>query len=161
MEGTQALPLSMLGDRRQPYSYPDRTGNAALLVTLRGSRYLSASLLGSVNLYARSFTQDNLASNVNDAFDPVAGVGPGNSTGFLNRSKVRQRMLGASMQLTNGFKIVERANRLTIGAALGQGHARYEQDEAEAAFTSDRNTLGTQAFDAVTRAKTGNTYHGL
>ncbi len=161
LQGTQALPLSMLGDRRQPYSYPDRTDNSALLVTLRGSRYLSASILGSVNLYARSFAQDNLSSNVNDAFDPLAGVGPGNSTGFLDRSKVREHMVGASVQLTSDFKMMDRLNRLTIGAALDQGRSLYEQDEAEAAFTSDRNTIGTQPFDAVTRAKTVNTYHGL
>ena len=161
MMGTQALPLSMLGDRRQAYSYPDRTENTAVMLSMRGSRYLTDSLLASLNLYARSLTHKNLSSNVNDAFDPLAVEGPDNAAGFLDRSTVRQRMLGISAQLTNDFTAAARPSRLTIGGALDQGHARFAQDEAKATLTSDRNTIGTAPFEATTRARVVNTYYGL
>src|SRR5213592_4447845 len=85
MQGTQALPQSMLQQPRQAYTWPDRTDNDLAFLTMRASRFIQNDVLVSASVYLRTLNQSTVASNINDEFDPAAATGPGNAPGFNDR----------------------------------------------------------------------------
>jgi outer membrane receptor protein involved in Fe transport len=63
LNGTQSLPLSMLGTPQMAYTWPDNVSNNQLVINLKGDTLLSSSLRLSGNLYYRR--SDNHSSNSN------------------------------------------------------------------------------------------------
>jgi outer membrane receptor protein involved in Fe transport len=161
LQGTQALPVSMLDNPRQPYTWPDRTDNDLSMVSLRASRFVTKDALLSGNLFGRSFTSESISSNVNDQFDALQAAGPGNSQGFNNRSRVRQQTWGASLQLGLEGSVRGRPNQLTVGGAFDRGSVRFTQEQQEAGFVDDRNTVGIGGFAPQTAANVSNTRYGV
>ena len=161
LHGTQALPLRMLGTPRQPYTWPDHTDNGMAMVALRASHFLAGDTLLSGNVYRRSFFSENVSSNTNDNFDTAQATGPGNAQGFNNRSRVQQQTWGASLQLGIEGSLRNRPNQLTLGAAIDQGRVRYSQQQQEATFIEDRNTVGIGTFTPQTAARISNTSIGI
>lgn len=53
MHGTQGLPLSMLGNPKQAYSWPDSIGNRLAMFNLKGSHFVSDDKLLAGNVYYR------------------------------------------------------------------------------------------------------------
>src|SRR5437879_7564878 len=76
MQGTQTLPLSMLQQPRQAYTWPDRTDNDLAFLTARASRFIQNDVLVSASVYLRTLNQSTVASNVNDEFDPALAASP-------------------------------------------------------------------------------------
>ncbi len=161
LQGTQALPVSMLDNPRQAYTWPDRTDNDMNLISLRASRFVTKDTLLSGNLFGRSFISENISSNVNDNFDPMQAAGPGNSQGFNNRSRVRQKTWGASLQLGLEGSVRDRPNQLTVGGAFDRGSVRFIQEQQEASFIADRNAVGIGEFAPQTAATVSNAHYGL
>ena len=161
LQGTQALPRSMLATPREAYSWPDRTRNALQFATLRGSHYLSDDVLLAGVAYYRGLRQHNVSSNVNEDHDMAQPAGPGNAQAFNDRHALRQRMSGASLQLTLDSKPQGRRSQLTLGASYDRAESEFSQDRQEALFSPDRGTLGFGDFAAVTRVHAGNSYLGL
>lgn len=158
LEGTQALPLSMLGNRRQPYTWPDRTENALAFAQLKATHFPSPDLLFAGSVYLRDLRHRNLSSNVNDDFDPLAAAGPGNAPGSNTRSQVDQRAYGLSLQASFDHAGERFRNRFTAGLTRDAGRALFVQDEQEAMYGAGREATGIGNFqrdtDAATR--TGN-----
>ncbi len=152
-QGTQALPLSMLGDPRQPYTWPDRTENQLGFLTARASRELGEGALVSASFYLRRLQQDTVSSNVNGDFDPALG----NPQGFNDRGTLEQNSAGVALQL------VQRHGRheITFGGALDGASATFAQDRQDAAFSADREAVGTSAFEPTVRLDTHNTHRAL
>ena len=157
LQGTQTLPLSFLDNIRQPYTFPDRNNNKLSLLTVKGSRFLTESVLLGGNLYYRKYRNDNFSSNVNGNFDPITD--PVQATN--DRSTIDQDSYGFGLQLTVQGHIDRRENRLALGVSADLGTARFSQDSQEAAFTAERGTVGTSAFVPGTDARTRNRYYGL
>ena len=146
LEGAQTLPLSMLGDPRQPYTWPDRTENSLAFLLARASRYVSDDVLVAANAYLRKLRQTNVSSNVNDDFDPSLALGPGNAQGFNDRTVLDQTMSGASIQVSADSRPGGAWNRLTLGASFDNSSTDLAQDEQEAVFSADRQTVGAGDF---------------
>lgn len=161
LQGTQALPLSMLDRPRQAYTYPDRTKNEMSFLTARASRFLTDDVLLSATTYFRGLRQGTLSSNVNDNFDPAAPSGPGNAEGANARTDLDQRAAGAALQLVVRNELGDFRNELTLGASLDAASAQFVQDEQEASFTPDRGTAGFGDFAPGVRAGTRNANRGL
>jgi len=161
MQGTQALPSSMLGEPRKAYTWPDRTDNELAFLTARASRFIQSDVLVSASVYLRTLHQNTVASNVNDEFDPALAAGPGNTPGFNDRGALAQRSAGAALQLVMSQEIAESVHELTFGASLDGAAATYSQDRQEAAFSAERGTLGLSAFVPRVQAGTRNNYRGL
>jgi iron complex outermembrane receptor protein len=163
LQGVQALPMSMLGNPRQGYTWPDRTDNDLAMITLRASRFVDDERLVAGNLYLRELQQDNFNSNLNDAFDPAQPSGPGNSEAFNDRYSLKQRMMGAALQLTQDAKLAAGNNRLTLGASVDRGEVRFGQDRQQAALSADRGTTDTVygGFAPTVRMRASNTYYGV
>ena len=141
LEGSQALPLSFLGDIRQPYTWPDRDANRMAMLAMKGSTFLAEGVLLGATAYGRRFRSENLSSNVNA--DP--GVAdPREATN--DRSRVSQRGYGGGVQLTVARPVGELAGTFIAGATADRGDARYARDEQAARFTAAREALGTTPF---------------
>ncbi|HXM81892.1 MAG TPA: TonB-dependent receptor [Burkholderiales bacterium] len=161
MQGTQALPLSMLGEPRKAYTWPDRTDNELAFLTARASRFIQNDALVSASVYLRTLHQNTVASNINDEFDPAVAAGPGNTPGFNDRGALAQRSAGAALQLVMSQELGESVHELTFGASLDGAAATYSQDRQEAAFSADRGTVGLSAFVPRVQAGAHNDYRGL
>jgi iron complex outermembrane recepter protein len=161
LNGTQALPRSMLGNPRQAYTWPDRTRNELAFVSARASHFVSDTVLWSGNAYYRGLRSEGLFSNVNERFDAADVVGPGNSTGFNNVNALDQRSYGGALQLTLLGRLAGRANQFNIGASADMGGTDFVNRQQEARFTSDRGTAGSGPYAATTDVRTHNRYYGL
>lgn len=65
MNGTQALPNSMLNNPRSAYTWPDNTSNQMVLVNLKADKKLSENSLFVGNLFYRAANSKSLNSNAN------------------------------------------------------------------------------------------------
>ena len=157
LQGTQTLPLSFFDNIRQAYTFPDRNNNKLAFLTAKGSRFLTEDVFFGGTFYYRKYKNENLSSNVNNDFDPVAN--PVEATN--DRSVIGQDSYGLGLQLTLLDDLAQRENRFSVGASGDFGKARFSQDSQQAAFTADRATLGTSDFVQVTDAQTRNQYYGL
>jgi outer membrane receptor protein involved in Fe transport len=161
MQGTQALPLSMLQQPRQAYTWPDRTHNDLAFLTARASHFIQNDVLLSASVYLRTLNQSTVASNVNDEFDPAAAAGPGNAPGFNDRGALGQRSAGATLQLVMSQELGETVHELTFGASLDGATATFSQERQEAAFTADRGTAALTPFAPHVQVGARNDYRGL
>jgi len=127
LEGTQTLPLSMLGSPRQAYTYPDRNENRLGFVTAKASRFLSDALLLGGNAYYRRYRTTNFSSNVNDDFGAPtrkrAWRRANEATNDL--STVEQSSWGIGFQLTANGRMAGLAHQLAIGASGDFGRTRF------------------------------------
>ena len=161
LQGTQALPVSMLATPRTAYTWPDRTQNSMQFLTARASHYVGERALLAGLVYFRGLDQDNVSSNVNDDHDPTLAAGAGNPQGFNDRLALRQRMAGASLQLTLDHDLAKGRNQLTLGASLDRAESDFSQDRREALFSADREAVGFGGFTPRTRLRGANRYVGL
>ena len=152
LQGTQALPRSLLGEPRQAYTWPDRTENQLAFLTVRASRFIEEGFLISANMYLRTLHQNGVASNVNDELSPA---------GFNDRSALEQRTAGVTVQATIGRRIGTISNELTVGASLDAGDADFRQDRQDAAFSPDREAVGLGPFAPRVRVESLNRNRGL
>ncbi len=140
LEGTQALPVSMLGDPAQAYTWPDTTINRLLFVNAQGQRRIDAGALVSGNVYYRQLTAGGTNSNVNGEFDPDA---PDSPPAFNVQSTIASRGWGGSLQATLLPELAGRRNRLVVGISADLGDSDFEQTEAPAAITPQRETVSS------------------
>jgi len=157
LQGTQTIPLSFFDNIRQAYTFPDQNNNKLAFLTVKGSRFLTDSLILGGTLYYRKYKNENVSSNVNGGFDPLNS--PVQATN--DRSVIDQGSYGLGLQLTMLGRVARRDNRFTLGASGDFGKARFTQDSQQAAFTADRATIGTSDFVQTTDAQTRNPYYGL
>lgn len=151
--GTQALPVSMLDNPRQAYTWPDGTDNRLAFATLESNTRLAGVTMLSGNLYYRRITSGGINSNVNaevDADDPALPAA------FNVASRIAADGFGATLQLTLGPEAQGR-NRLTMGIAADLGNSNFQQSSQPAVITPQRETVGYAPFvletdaDATTR----------
>lgn len=161
LNGTQALPRSMLGNPREAYTWPDRTRNELAFVNARASHFVREDVLWSGNLYYRALTSEGFFSNVNDGFDANDPAGARNSPAFNNLNTLDQRVYGGALQLTLLGQLGRRANQLNVGVSADLGEAGFVNRQQAASFTADRGTVGLGPFTATTDVKTRNRYYGL
>jgi iron complex outermembrane recepter protein len=156
LEGVQTLPRSFLDDFRQPYTWPDINRNRALLVALKGSRFLGEGLLLGGNAYVRRYRNENFSSNVNaDQDDPAAPEATN------ERTNIDQSSYGAALQLTWAAWLAGRDNQLLAGIVADSARSRFTRESQPARFTDSRGTEATGDFVQTTDADTHTGHGGL
>lgn len=157
LSGNQTLPLSMFGDPQQAYTYPDTTANRLAAVNLRVEQALGSALQLTAQTYYRAVQTRALNSNVNDDYDPLLPVGPGNQPAFNAFNNINDNRWGATLQLSGSGRLGGRANTLLGGLNYDRSGVRFTQFEQEAALQPDRNTVSSEpetlqtSLHAVTR----------
>jgi len=149
LTGTQALPLSMLDNPRQPYTWPDETENRLVGLNLRASRVIDDANLLFANLYYRETKTRVFNSNVNDD----CASGPCAFTAVNNLANIDQDRVGASLQYTRLARLAGRKNQLTIGGNLDSARTSFSGESQPADFTAERGTTSSEPFELETGVK--------
>jgi iron complex outermembrane recepter protein len=158
LEGTQALPLSMLGNPAQAYTYPDRTHNQLQFINVKGSHFFTDVVLLAGNAYVRKLKTDNFNSNLNNDFDATPAQ-PNPATNDL--SATDQSVYGISTQITLLSDLAGRKNQFTAGLSGDFGFTDFTQQTQFADFSADRGTVATEPLRLQTHVKSDNRYLGL
>ena len=167
LQGTQALPVSFLDNRKQAYTWPDQNQNELLFLNGKGSHFISDTRFVAGNLYLRNYENTNFSSNVNDDYDGVSnnscdGTDPdAPCTGINDRSKTETTGYGATLQMTLLDAVAGRENSFTFGVSADLGDTRFRQEEQNALFTPERGTVGVDDFELETDVDATNAYYGL
>lgn len=160
LQGTQALPLSMLGNPAQAYTFPDRTANQLAFFNVKGSHFLTQDRLLAANVYYRKLSTTVFNSNVNDNFTGLPPA-PGNMPSSNVTGDTDQRGLGTSAQITLLGDLAGRENHFTAGLSYDQGNTDFKQFQQEGGFTPDREATLTSPPVLSTSVKAINRYYGL
>ena len=157
LDGAQTLPLSMLGEPRLAYTWPDTTRNQLVFLNLKGSRAIDDKRLVVANVYYRKLDYSSVSSNINDACNP----GPCAFDAFNNRIGVLDSRLGASVQFSVQGEMEARKNQLTAGLAIDTGEARFDGQQQGAMLTADRGAVGIADFAQTTSVRARHQYANL
>ena len=157
LEGTQALPVSMLDNPKQPYTWPDTTENRLGFVNATWLHNFDADTLVTTNAYYRRLRTSGVNSNVNGEYDPPDEP----FEAFNLQTAATTSTWGASVQATLKRRWGEVEHLLVAGAALDSGTTDYTQGAQPAEFRNDRETVGIGALETATQVGTTNRYGGL
>jgi len=162
LQGAQTLPLSMLGNPKQAYTFPDTNENRVAFVAAKGSRFVDPTLLVGGNAYVRQYRNKNVSSNVNDDYGTPGDDGATQvNEAFNDRSTIDQRSWGAGVQVTKTLKTGAVAHQLVAGMTGDFGRTRFTQAAQTANFTADRGTVATGPYATDTDVDLANDYYGL
>jgi outer membrane receptor protein involved in Fe transport len=151
MEGTQALPMSMMSAPEKPYTYPDSIKNQMVMINLKGDHLIGETKLLAGNVYYRRNQMKSFNSNAqfsdaclngllgsfshchatNGTDDVTGGVAPNDYTGIDAQnvlSKTIQNGYGGSMQLTLLGDVLSHKNQATVGASADLSSIRFNQN---------------------------------
>ena len=158
MNGTQALPTSMLSSPTSAYTYPDSTSNQMALINLKATKQLTDTSLLIGNVYYRK--ANTRTTNSNAAYDDgcstattttasdcasaatngtvansITGTNPygfSRYTADINSSlvfgKTKQDTIGSNVQWSDFGKLGTYDNNLTLGAAYDYSKIKFTQE---------------------------------
>jgi iron complex outermembrane receptor protein len=174
--GNQTLPVAMLNNLRQAYTYPDTNHNELVFLTLKGTHFLADTLLLGGTAYFRDSDNFGVNSNTNGgpyntptcATDPGPPDANGNPTPAngenCSGSNVFQHLIqntyGGGLQLTSTEKWLGMNNQLIAGFTADLSNGGFNQGAQDAYFDASRNTLGVDAVSQNVLLKTATRYYG-
>ena len=133
MEGTQALPLSMWGNTKQAYTYPDSIKNKLAMISLKGTHFLADDKLIAGNVYYRMSNAKSFNSNAGCvAGCPTSTNGtPSDQTAMDSQnvmSTTYQDGYGGSLQFSLLDDLIGHHNNFTVGASADWSRTSFNQD---------------------------------
>ncbi len=153
MEGTQAVPLSMLDKPAKAYTYPDSIGNEMVMLNLKGSHFLTDDKLVAGNVYYRKNKSTGFNSNANS-------VAPGDSSNISTTTD--QDGFGAAIQFSLLGDLAAHKNQFTVGASIDMGRTDFISDSFEASIMGHETvTDNPLTSNGIVRLKAKNDYYGL
>lgn len=156
LEGTQAVPLSMLGRPREAYTWPDWTDDRLAFVSVSARHTFDEANVVAANAYYRHARFDGFNSNVNGDYDPVEN--PFDSSNIASTAKTRS--WGASLQATLLRSTPRMSHMFVAGLAYDAGITDFDQREQPAALSADRETAGVGGLEPTTAVSSTNRYLG-
>ncbi|OIQ81756.1 vitamin B12 transporter BtuB [mine drainage metagenome] len=162
MEGTQALPLSMMGNPKQAYTWPDSISNQLAMITLKGSHFLADDKLIAGNLYFRHNHADGFNSNLNNNFNDTNPVSASNPMASNAITATDTDGFGGTLQMTLLGDLAGHKNQFTGGVSADFGRTDFSSD------TQIADVVGAQTVSSLpittpqtVRLKADNDYYGL
>ncbi len=173
LNGNGASPIELAKrDKKAVFTHPDNTENDLTMVTFNGNKWLSDSMLLSVNMYHRdsdrkTFNGDgselSIINNKVGEDENKDGALTGDeviisdaaAAGFRvkdddeanvalnNRGTTTQDSAGLSMQFTFLNTLLNLDNQFIVGASFDNAEMQYKASSEVARFTADRGTIGT------------------
>ena len=153
MEGTQAVPLSLLSNPKRAYTYPDSIGSKMVMLNLKGSHFLTDDKLIAGNVYYRKNKTDGFNSNANSA----AAADSSNIS-----TTTDQDGFGAALQITLLGDLSGHKNQFTVGASVDLGRTDFNSDSLQATVVDNQTVTDNPIVgNGIVRLKTKNDYYGL
>ena len=156
LEGTQALPVSMLGNPKQAYTWPDTTENRLGFFNGNWQHAVDAQTIVAANAYYRQLRTSGTNSNVNGEYAPPEQ--PFEAFNLLSAANTWS--WGASLQATFQRTWAAMTHQIVIGAAFDDGTTDFAQSAQPATFINDRETVGIGDFVTETSVTATNRYAG-
>lgn len=174
MEGTQALPISMWGNTKKAYTYPDVIKNKLAMIALKGTHFLADDKLIAGNVYYRMSDAKSLNSNAEcngTPDDGTNGCSPSsngtphypNLIDAQNLSSTTfQDGYGGSLQLSLLKDLIGHHNNFTFGASADWGRVTFNQDGHQASLVNYKTiTNQPMSLQNDVRLKTRSDYYGF
>ena len=173
MEGTQALPLSMWGNTKQAYTYPDSIKNKLAMISLKGTHFLADDKLLAGNVYYRMSNARSFNSNAQCNGGPHDGNGcPSSTNGTPDykrlidaqniTSTTFQDGYGGSLQLSLLKDLMGYRNNFTLGASADWSHVTFNQDGYQANLINYQTIIDpSNTLQNEVRLKTRSDYYSL
>lgn len=168
MEGTQSLPLSMWGNIKKAYTYPDSIKNKLAMISLKGTHFLADDQLIAGNIYYRMSNSRSFNSNA-QCVD--AGCGdlslngtpdPDNIEAQNVSSGTFQDGYGASLQYSYLADLMGYHNNFTLGASADLSRVRFNQDGYEASLEGYQTiTADPINLQTYVKLKSRSDYYGF
>ena len=159
LEGTQALPVSMLGNPRQAYTWPDSTENRLVFVNGNGQHAFDGGYARSTptRTFARLRTS-GVNSNVNGDYAP-----PRRPVRGIQRQYRRDHAVVGCLAAGHAAARVGGDATISSSPALSfdAGTTDFDQSAQPATFVDDRDTVGIGPFSPQTAVTTSNRYAGV
>jgi len=146
LEGTQALPVSMLVNPRQAYTWPDTTDTRLGFVNGTWQHTIEAAALVAANAYFRHMHAGGTNSNVNGEYAPPSEP----FEAFNLASTGTTRSWGASVQANLKSTWAALSHQVAVGVAYDAGTTDFAQSAQPAMFANDRETVGIGPFATET-----------
>ena len=151
MEGTQSLPLAMLDNPKQAYTWPDSIENKLAMVSLKGSHFITDDKLVAGNIYYRMSNANSFNSNAQSLTD-ASNVS----------SKTNQDGFGGSLQFSLLGDLAGHKNQFTVGGSADFSRVSYNQDTVLANLIGRETvTDPSNTSQGNVRLKTTSDYYGL
>jgi outer membrane receptor protein involved in Fe transport len=157
LDGTQALPLSMLAAPRQPYTWPDRTENRLAFANLSAKRIVGADNVIAGNIFVRDLSSRNLNSNVNDE----CAAGPCSFNAINDAARIDETRAGFALQATVDAPVANRENQFSAGISFEASRSAFDGSAQEANFSPNREAVGISGFVTETAVHTRQRYTRL
>ncbi len=157
LEGTQALPVSMLPSPKQAYTWPDTTYNRLGFFNANWKRIFDATTIVDANAYYRQLRTSGTNSNVNGEYAPPEQP----YEAFNLNSDAKTRAWGASVQASIRRTWGATSHQVVIGASFDSGDSTFGQSAQPAAFATDRETIAIGEFVQTTSVTSTNRYDGV
>lgn len=167
MEGTQALPLSMWGNTKQAYTYPDSIKNKLAMISLKGTHFLADDKLIAGNVYYRMSNSRSFNSNAQCVADCPSSINgtPSDQSAMDSQnvmSTTYQDGYGGSLQFSLLDDFIRHHNTFTVGASADWSRTSFNQDGYLASLISYQTiTDPLMALQNDVRLKTRSDYYGL
>lgn len=157
--GNQTLPLSLLSDPYQSYTWPDLQTNQMVFLNFDELHRLSSGWTLTAKGYFRRVSTDVFNSNVNGNFDPTQAVGPGNEPMGNAIEGIDQYRPGAALQIAGHSLLAGHRNTLIVGASYDPAWTNYRQFNQQAG--TSRDTLSGSPAVLGTLLHAVNNYSGV
>ena len=157
--GNQTLPLSLLSDPYQSYTWPDIQTNQMVFLNFEERRRLTSKWTLTAKGYFRRVSTDIFNSNVNGNFDPTQPVGPGNEPMGNAIEGIDQYRPGAALQIAGHSLLAGHRNTLIVGASYDPAWTNYRQFSQQAGTA--RDTLSSSPAVLGTLLHAVNNYSGV
>ncbi len=145
--GNGLTPLSFYEQRKRSiFTSPDNTRNQMTMASLTGGYWLDDEQKLSGTVYVRKNNVRTLNGDVNDEFNVVPPVNPGDPPlntiqGVLNRTRTNQTGYGFSAQWAQ----IRDDRQLAVGTTFDHSRTKFQQTEQEGDFLPDRSVTPTAA----------------
>ncbi len=157
--GNQTLPMSLLSDPYQSYTWPDVQTNQMVFLNFDELHRLSSGWTLTAKGYFRRVSTDVFNSNVNGNFDPTQPVGPGNEPMGNAIEGIDQYRPGAALQIAGHSLLAGHRNTLIVGASYDPAWTNYRQFSQQAGIS--RDTLSSSPAVLGTLLHAVNNYSGV
>ena len=157
--GNQTLPLSLLSDPYQSYTWPDIQTNQMVFLNFDERHRLTSGWTLTAKGYFRRVSTDIFNSNVNGNFDPTLPVGTGNEPMGNAIEGIDQYRPGAALQISGHSLLAGHRNTLIVGASYDPAWTNYRQFSQQAG--TSRDTLSGSPALLGTLLHAVNNYSGL
>ncbi|MEO8344727.1 MAG: TonB-dependent receptor [Betaproteobacteria bacterium] len=157
LEGTQALPVSMLDQPKQAYTWPDTTDNKLTFLNANWQNTVAPDTIVAANAYYRQLRTTGYNSNVNGDYAPPDQP----YQAFNIYTSATTNSWGASLQATLQRNWWGVGHQLVAGLALDSGRTSFTQSEQPAIFVADRDTVGVGDYEPGNDVSATNRYAGV